>query len=207
MGEKAIRDRFFHDLIDVNGISDISRWFFYSGMLFGSDDKWWGKGGVRPSPHEGLDICFFHDSLGGLEKLDGSVLIPVMDDGVVFDISSDDFIDSSIFVRHDHKDSNGCFLHSVYAHSHPASGLSPGQTIRYGDVVASMGDPKKRNLTIPAHIHVSMVYLPEDYPKDLLSWNILSMSYQARLVDPIGYLDCDYVTGPYTTDSEHLKAR
>ena len=203
MSDKAVRNLFFSDLLEANGISDFSRWFFYSGMLYGSYDKWWGKGGVRPSSHEGLDICFFHDSRGSLKRLGGTIHIPVMGDGVVFDISSDDFIDSSIFVRHDFKDANGHYLHSVYAHSHPVKSLRPGQTLRYGDVVATMGDPLKRNLSIPAHIHVSMVYLPEDYPKDMLSWKILSLSYQARLVDPIGYLDCDYVTEPYVADSEH----
>lgn len=197
MTDSALRDRFFHDLVNVNQINDFSTWFFYSGMLFGSDDKWWGMGGERPSPHEGLDICFFKNSVGDVKKMEGPISIPVMDDGIVFDISCNDFIDSSIFVRHEYQDSNGLYLHSVYAHSTPVKNLSPGQVLKHGDVLATMGDPAKKDLSIPAHIHVSMVFLPEDYPKDMLSWQILALSYQARLVDPFGYLECDYTIEPY----------
>ena len=197
MNGQAFRNRFFYDLVNINELTDFSRWYFYSGMLFGSIGKWWGKSGDRPSPHEGLDICFFNDTKGNVKKLDGMIRIPLMDDGEVYDISSDDFIDSSIFVRHDKRDAAGRYLHSVYAHSRPVGHLKPGQTVCYGDTIATMGDPKKRNLTIPAHIHVSMVFLDIDYPKDMLAWKTLSLSHQARLVDPLQYLSCDYVTQPY----------
>lgn len=198
MTDSTFRNRFFSDLLVANGINDFSSWFFYSGMLFGSEDKWWGKGGERPSPHEGLDICFYRTNGGSLKQLDGRIHIPVMDDGVVYEISRDDFIDTSIFVRHDYRDSNGHYLHSVYAHSTPVENLAPGQSLKHGDRVATMGDPSKRDLSIPAHIHVSLVYLPEDYPKDKLSWQVLALTYDARLVDPFGYLECDYKIEPYT---------
>jgi hypothetical protein len=69
---------FCADLIEQNGISDFSQWFFYSGMLFGSDEKWWGKGGERPEPHEGLDICYYKNKAQSLCKLDGQIKVPVM---------------------------------------------------------------------------------------------------------------------------------
>ena len=201
MDQRPIRNRFFHDLLDVNDITDFSRWFFYSGMIFGSSDKWWGKKGDRPSPHEGLDIGFYIDNHGNRRPFTPAIRIPVMDNGEVYYISEDDFIDSSIFVRHEYRDSNGWYLYSVYAHCHPHGHIKPGQSIQYGDSVATLGDPAKRNLKIPAHLHVSLMFLSIDYPPDMLKWDVLALSYQARLVDPFGYLDCDYRVEPYTFTS------
>jgi murein DD-endopeptidase MepM/ murein hydrolase activator NlpD len=88
--------------------------------------------------------------------------------------------------------SSDLFLHSVYAHSNPVDGLRQGQKVKKGEHIADVADISGRNLSIPGHLHVSMVYLPEDYPKDMLKWQILAISYQARLVDPIGFFDCRY---------------
>ncbi len=188
---------FFNDLVEKNGIHDFESWFFYTGMLFGSDDKWWGKGGTRPDPHEGLDICFYKTTEGELKCLDEKTRVPVMGDGVVFDVSDDDFLGKSIFVRHDVVDKNGLYLHSVYAHSMPVDGLVEETILKKGDILATVADIRGRNLSIPGHLHVSMVYLPLDYPKDMLKWSILAVTYQARLVDPFGYLECRHTVEPF----------
>jgi hypothetical protein len=65
-------------------------------------------------------------------------------------------------------------------------------------VVAHIADIRDKQLSIPGHLHVSMVFLPEDYPRDMLKWQILAITYKARLVDPFGYLECDYNVGRYT---------
>lgn len=188
---------FFRDLVEKNHIEDFDSWFFYSGMLFGSEDKWWGQGGIRPAPHEGLDVCFYRNRKGGLGCLDEKTRIPAMFDGVVFEVSDDDYLGQSIFLRHDFRDSNGFFLHSVYAHVTPVDGLARGDKLGQGDIVAQVADIRHRNIALPGHVHVSMVYLPENYPLDMLKWSILSMTYQARLVDPFAYLDCTYSVEPY----------
>ncbi|MBU1170533.1 MAG: M23 family metallopeptidase [Proteobacteria bacterium] len=191
------KNRFCEDLVKHNRLRDFSKWFFYSGMLYGSSDKWWGKGGERPDAHEGLDICYYLDSKDKLIQLQGLLWIPAMYSGTVFEISDDDYLGKSIFIRHGARDSNNLILHSVYAHSVPARGLCVNQTVKQGEIIAAMADISERNLSIPAHIHVSMVFLPEDYPKDKLKWQILALTYQARLVDPFAYLDCDYTVKPY----------
>lgn len=196
-GSKRVPSQFFTDLVEKNGITDFDSWYFYSGMMFGSDDKWWGKGGTRPEPHEGLDICYYKNTTGDLKSLNEKTMIPVMYDGVVFDVSDDDYLGRSIFVRHDVRDKNDFFLHSVYAHANPEGGLTQGTVLRQGDLLARVADIRERNLSIPGHIHVSMVFLPEDYPKDMLKWSILAVTYQARLVDPFGYLECNYTVEPY----------
>ena len=195
--KKRMISNFFNDLIEKNGITDFNQWFFYSGMLFGSDDKWWGKGGTRPDPHEGLDICYYKNKAGELCSFDEKTRIPVMYDGVVYEISDDDYLGSSVFVRHDVRDKNDYYLHSVYAHACPAQGLQAGTVLRQGDIVASVADIRDRNLSIPGHLHVSMIYFGDDYPRDMLKWQILAVTYQARLVDPFGYLECDYTVQPY----------
>lgn len=197
MSPKREPSFFFKDLVEINGIGDFDSWFFYSGMLFGSEEKWWGEGGERPSPHEGLDICYYKNKEGGLGRLDETSLIPSAYDGVVFDVSDDDYLGKSIFVRHEFRDKNDFFLHSVYAHVLPVEGLVRGSSVRKGELLAHVADIRDRKLTLPGHVHVSMVYLPEDYPLDMLKWSILSVTYQARLVDPLGYLECGYTVSPY----------
>jgi hypothetical protein len=165
--------------------------------MFGSDEKWWGKGGTRPDYHEGLDICYYRTGNGELGKLDEAAVVPVMDDGVVHEVSDDDFLGKSIFVRHNIKDSNDHFLHSVYAHSMPLEGVEKGKVLRRGEPVARLADIRDRKLSIPGHLHVSIVFFPDDYPRDMLKWSILAVTYQARLVDPMVYLQCNYMVEPY----------
>ncbi|GAB6096222.1 hypothetical protein JCM14469_24750 [Desulfatiferula olefinivorans] len=191
------RGGFFDDLARQNDLPGFRQWFFYSGMLFGGDEKWWGKGGTRPDPHEGLDICYYLDDDGKRRALQNPIVIPAADDGVVFAVSDDDYLGKSIFVRHTAKDSSGMTLHSVYAHAVPSPGLCAGSAVARGEIVATMADIRDRGLSVPGHIHLSMVFLAEDYPLDMLRWQILSLTYQARLVDPMAYLACDFSVAPY----------
>ena len=66
--------------LDRNGFY---QWAFYPGMLFHSDDKWWGDWGVRKRPHEGLDLCLYQGTDGVVRSLDATVNIPVMYEGTV----------------------------------------------------------------------------------------------------------------------------
>lgn len=197
MKNDPANNRFFDDLVTVNTLSGFKQWFFYAGMMFGGEEKWWGRGGQRPEPHEGLDICYYTNELGKRCRLEYPTRIPAVDDGTVYAISEDDYLGKSIFVRHDYRDSNSLFLHSVYAHAIPSPGLCADQPVTRGEVIASMADIRDRGLAIPGHIHLSMVFLPEDYPTDRLKWQILGLSYEVRLVDPLGYLHCDYTVGTY----------
>jgi Peptidase family M23 len=197
---QMLRSSFCDDLVELNNISDFAEWYFYSGMLFGSREKWWGKGGERSRPHEGLDICYYKDSEQTVRTLEGMVKIPAMFDGVVYEISDDDFLGKSIFIRHDEYDSNSNILHSVFAHTLPVTGLAVNQKIRRNDVIARIADTRGMNLAVPGHLHVSMIFLPEDYPKDQLKWQILAVSRRARLVDPVDYLDRAFQVENYSSE-------
>lgn len=185
-------------LTDLNGINDFSEWFFYTGMLFGGTGKWWGTGGMRPAPHEGLDICYYKNRQGELCTLGVNTRIPAMYDGVVYQISDDDFLGKSIYVRHEIQDSDSKILHSVYAHSIPGSGIKKNTYLCQGEVLGTIADIRARKLFLPGHLHLSMVWLPDGFPPELLTWEILATSTHVRLVDPFDYLVMDYSVESYT---------
>lgn len=182
---------------DVNGINNFSRWFFFSGMLFGGTEKWWGTGGTRTVPHEGLDICYYKNTQGEMFTLKENARVPVMFDGVVSHISDDDFLGKSIFVRHEIQDCDSKILHSVYAHSIPGNLIEKNTRLSQGDVLGTIADVRSRKLLLPGHLHLSMVWLPDGYPLELLTWKNLATSTHVRLVDPFDYLVMDYSVERY----------
>lgn len=78
-------------LLELNGIDpdEFIGWIFHPGMLFGSPQKWWGGGGRRDFPHEGIDFCLYQDSSGNLKRLSPKTRIPAMHSGVVRGAFSD----------------------------------------------------------------------------------------------------------------------
>ena len=197
MNDIIQRGFFFNALVEINNLRSFKEWFFYKGMLFGSHEKWWGRAGTRPSPHEGLDIGFYNDTNNCIQLLNHSVKIPVVADGTIIEISDDDFLDKSVFVRHKIFDENLKILHSVYAHSTPLEGLCVNDKVEKGDVIATIADISERNLLISGHLHISMIWLSKDYPTELLKWQILPNSNDAILADPFDFLDCKYSTDNY----------
>lgn len=184
------RDFFFDALVEINKLTAFKEWFFYRGMLFGSLEKWWGRQGERPAPHEGLDVGYYKDINNRIHPLNRPFQVPVAAEGTIIEISDDDFLGKSVFVRHDIADKNAHILHSVYAHSSPSGNLKIGDTVLKGDVIAETADISNRGLTISGHLHLSMIWLSEAYPVELLKWQILPNSDQALLADPFEFLDC-----------------
>ncbi len=191
------RDYFFKKLVGINDLKLFKEWFFYNGMLFNRIEKWWGKAGNRPSQHEGLDIGFYKDTNNKIQPLKKLFRIPVVADGTVIKISDDDLLGKSIFVRHEIFDKDKKVLHSVYAHSTPIDELKVNDRVEQGYIIGSVADISSRNLMIAAHLHISMIWLTENYPDELLKWQILSDSKDAVLADPFKFLDCRYATDNY----------
>jgi len=191
------KDFFFNALKESNRLKTFKEWFFYQGMLFGSLETWWGTARCRPSPHEGLDIGFYKDTTGKLRCLEPGFKVPAVADGVVYEISDDDFLGKSIFVRHEIYNETGNILHSVYAHSIP-NGISVNENVCKGDVIATVSDITDRNLAVSSHLHISMIWLPESYPKNLLKWQLMPKAKEVFLSDPFDYLDCSYSTQKYS---------
>jgi hypothetical protein len=76
---------FCENLMQHNNLSaqGFAQWAFYPGMLFNAQDKWWGDGGHRASPHEGIDICLYRDSSGAIQFIPKAARIPVIYAGQV----------------------------------------------------------------------------------------------------------------------------
>ncbi len=194
MNDIIQREFFFNALVEINNLISFKEWFFYKGMLFGSHEKWWGRAGIRPAPHEGLDIGFYNDIKDNIQPLNNSVKIPVVADGTIIEISDDDFLGKSVFVRHKIFDKDLKVLHSVYAHSTPLENLHINDKVKKGDVIATIADISTRNLSISGHLHISMIWLSEDYPTELLKWQKLPNSNDVIMADPFDFLDCQYST-------------
>ena len=191
------KDFFFNALEKINRLHTFKEWFFYEGMLFKNLETWWGRERSRPSPHEGLDIGFYKDTNDKIQCLEPGFKVPAVADGVVYDISDDDFLGKSIFVRHDINNETGGILHSVYAHSIP-NGIDVNDNVTKGDIIATVSDIRNRNLTISSHLHISMIWLPENYPKNLLKWQLMPESNDVVLSNPLDFLNCSYSTQKYS---------
>lgn len=197
MHSEAIKKSGFSEyLISRNELSrkGFSEWIFHPGMLFESKRKWWGnKTSCRPTPHEGLDITYFRNNHGEIKCVDEMIKIPVMYSGVVKKISDDDFLGKSIYVTHeDITGKDGRILHSIYAHSCPYDGIREGTFLDAGDIVCRVVDFKKTKAQMIHHLHISTVFLPEDFPLEHMCWNIMATSERDSLKDPLSFMDIKF---------------
>jgi len=196
MMNKMKSSLFSECLININGLSGnaFSEWIFHPGMLFGSKLKWWkDEIPYRPGPHEGLDIAYFRDARGNIRLAPEMMKVPVMHKGVVIKISDDDFLGKSIYVIHkDIIQENGNILHSIYAHAQPYTNICEGSNLEAGDIVCRVVDFTKTNAKMIHHIHISTVFLPENFPRKNKNWKTMADSSQINLKDPLTFLDINY---------------
>jgi hypothetical protein len=185
-GEDLVGYPYFHYLEDCNecGAVGVQAWLFSPGMLFGSLEKWWPDTGCRPTAHEGLDICYFTDSLGRNLQFDPGVKVPVMTAGTVIAICND-FIDRSVFVEHQPER-----LISVYAHIVPLRTIGPGYKVREGEVIGNVADTTGRKNKMPAHLHITIMKNPAGLSGEHLDWNFICRSGRGALIDPLKMIAC-----------------
>jgi murein DD-endopeptidase MepM/ murein hydrolase activator NlpD len=166
--------------LDKRGFSS---WFLYPGMEFGAQETWWGNKGTRIRPHEGIDLCFCRGTADKMFRIDESVKIPVMYDGIVVNII-DDFIGKTIIMEHSFPDiSEGTFL-TLYGHTNPAEGLKRGRSLNAGGIIATLATPRGSKGLLP-HLHLTLAWQRETIPHDMLNWTNISNPDIVRLVDPL----------------------
>ena len=92
---------FTRRLVAINNLDSdgFSHWLFHPGMFFLDENKWWGDGGRRRVPHEGVDLCFYRTAGAENRRLAPRTRIPAMADGRVLAII-DDFLGKSIILHH-----------------------------------------------------------------------------------------------------------
>ena len=158
---------FSEDLVACNGLGEtgFERWAFTPGMLFGAQGKWWGDGGRRPRPHEGIDLCLYTDKAGQALRLPESSRIPVMFDGEIIKIE-EDFVGKSLYVGHEIDDGQGRQLFTIYGHTKPENGVRTGGGFRQGEVIATLSSAERRIAGVFAHLHLSVAWVSKSKTSD-----------------------------------------
>lgn len=187
------RTRFNEYLVEYNRLDErgFDKWIFHPGMLFHSTDRWWGDGGSRDHPHQGLDLCLYRDGNGEDHTLDGKIKIPLIYDGEVVRVI-DDYIGKSVFLIHDICDDKRHQLYSIYGHTEPHDGIGRSKTFHEGDVIATIKDTNEIKVDIMPHLHVSLAWAPKYLPYNKLDWKTISNPDIVTLLNPLEFIDCQY---------------
>lgn len=152
-------------------------------MLFGSKTKWWSEG-KRNTPHEGIDICYFLNSSGEIEKIDPNISIPAIETGEVLGIVKD-FLGYSIFVL---SEIDGNKYVWAFGHMDLKKDLMSGRIVLKGEILGGISQAK--NKKVPSHLHITMARL-KAYPKQI-NWNTITDKAYFKLMDPLDVMSLDY---------------
>jgi hypothetical protein len=171
-------------------LDNFKKWIFQPGMLFNSLEKWWGDQGRRATPHEGLDLCRFVEVNGKQKTLDRHTKIPEAFAGEIVKIAPD-FLGQSIYISHELFDDCGRQLFSAYGHTVPRDSLKIGSMVAEGEVIAAMSDLSGKKLSIQAHVHITLAWIPVPIPLSDLNWANLGKNPGITLIDPLAVLGLD----------------
>ncbi len=182
----SVQSEFSKNFVKCNGLNraGFSGLVFCPGMLFNSMEKWWGDAGRRSRPHEGVDVLLYMDIHGQIHTLDTATKIPVMYSGETAAVH-DDFLGKSMYVRHEIYDDRGWQLHTVYGHVTPVNGVQKGGIVKGGDVIAEIADGRRKNAQVLSHLHISMAWISETVPCELLNWETMGNSDMVMLLNPL----------------------
>lgn len=185
---------FLSRLVIANHLDEMgfSRLVFFEGMLFGSWKKWWGKPGLRPFSHEGLDLCFFDTITHGPCRLDETINVPLLYDGRVAHMTSD-FLGRTVIFQHDFPDRPS--LLSLHGHMNPDKNLKIGDHLRAGEIFARIAGFEKQ-VPVP-HMHISLADPRQLPPPKLLDWEFLNTLKRDAFIDPLGVIRPEYRGVPY----------
>ncbi len=175
-------------LISANRLEDdgFSEWLFYPGMFFLDRNKWWGDGGPRQAPHEGVDFCFYRTSATDHRRLQPQARIPAVAAGRVLAII-DDFLGKSIIMHHPVLEWGKDRVCTIFGHTVPLAGLSAGEPIAAGEIVARLAACTRSRGPGP-HLHVSLALIDRRRTGKELTWPALSRSRAALFLDPINLI-------------------
>jgi murein DD-endopeptidase MepM/ murein hydrolase activator NlpD len=184
--------RFSEFMARENGLDrhGFQAWVFLPGMLFNSREKWWGDGGKRTRPHEGLDFCLFNDGRR-VFRLGEGTRIPAMYDGNVVAII-DDFLGRSIVLRHRLSGNGGPFL-TIYGHTVVKETLRLETLVREGEIIGRLADSGKSKGPVYPHLHVSLARPSGCVDYTSLAWRDLDNPRLFAMIDPRDFMDGSYL--------------
>ena len=179
-------ETFQQKILAVNNLNqgNFREWLFLPGMLFGAGEKWWGKGGKRESPHEGIDICYYRTMNHDIKQIEPGTKIPAIYPGVVAAIC-DDFLGKSIFIKHEQYQRTGTTLYTAYGHIIPTLEIQPGKKVRDGEIIGTAAEPGRNRQTVSCHFHISTAWISDKLPGQQLNWEIMKT---VQLFNPLDIL-------------------
>lgn len=193
---------YFDNIVEANKLlAGTKKFYLYPGMTFGSREKWWPDKGIRPTDHEGLDICYYVDATGVEKGFSKDICVPVMASGTIMAICGD-YLGLTVFL--DHGIEGSLREVSVYAHIVPYDFLRVGQQVKAGAVIGTIADTEGRKNRMPAHLHLSFMKIAKTITSDVLDWNFICNVGRVSLVDPL--LTIDHKTAEIV-NSNHWKEK
>ena len=175
----------------LNHIDGFRAWTFYPGMLFRSVERWWGGGGERAAPHEGIDLCFYSNVRGESLTVQSGMEVPSPYDGFVVS-TVDDFIGQSVFMRHTHLSKPGFHLYTLFGHTEPQPNVKPGSEIKEGHVIAKIADAHARHRRVQSHLHITQAWIDDTMPFEAIVWERIT-DKRIVLIDPLTVLRLAHV--------------
>lgn len=174
---------FFSSLLNLNRLAEeYAGWLFLPGMRFADKEAWW-NGTLRPSPHEGIDLLFFADRAGQRRQLPPLAPVPPVWDGEVVAVF-DDFLASTVVVRHPVMDKRGWRLISLYGHVRPRVGC--GDQVSTNKALATVAAKTLQGGSPPPdHLHLSLAWLAPGWQAAELCWPGLWTNPGVLLIDPL----------------------
>jgi len=175
--------QFFSTLLNLNPLAEAcAGWRFLPGMLFQDTEAWW-KAGSRQSPHEGIDLLFLTDRNEQRRELPEQTMVPPLWDGEVIAVF-EDFLGSTVAVRHPIMDGQGWRLISLYGHVQPLVGC--GAQVSAEEPLAAVASGKVRGASAPPdHLHLSVGWLAPGWRATELEWPSLWRNPGIVLIDPL----------------------
>lgn len=160
-----------------------TQWFFYPGMLFQSNDTWWGDFQNRISSHEGIDLTYYKNLSGSINSFTPETKIPSLDEGVIVNICKD-FLGQTIVVEHDNKFHPGHRLIFTYAHITPDTTLHPGDRVIKNQVIGHVCDTHT-NPSLTPHLHFSSFLIPSEIAYEAMDWHLFSTDDEILKINPV----------------------
>jgi hypothetical protein len=172
--------------------SNFKEWLFAPGMLFSARGKWWGNGGDRTAPHEGIDLKYYRTVDGRTNSIGPGMKIPVIFPGRVA-VVIDDFLGKSVFIRHPQFHRMEATLFSAYGHTQPEPEIQEGVKLEE-DIIGTIADKENSRRNIPPHLHISVAWIADNLLAKDFSWKKLSEPGISIFVDPLFILKIQYNT-------------
>jgi hypothetical protein len=180
------KSNFTRNIIVLNRLNGLGfkDWLLKPGMGFGEPEKWWPGQGIRPTPHEGLDLTGFLDHNHVEHRLPTNTIVVPLFRGRLVNII-DDFLGRTVIIDHQIINRYDQSLHGFYAHLLPAAQLTTGADLHEEE---GLGTIAAGNQICPPHLHISTVWVARNFPVGQISWADFVGQEGFQPCDPLGFL-------------------